>query len=58
MKPKRFGNHCSCHLQGENLQHSTRLTHESRSYTLNSSRENLRTITVKVINEIMVQDGM
>jgi hypothetical protein len=34
---QRFGNHCT--------QHSTRFIPESRSYTLNSSRENLRTGT-------------
>jgi hypothetical protein len=51
-----FGKHCqqvsSCHLQGEcvatamfaetfvNTQHSTRLTSENRSYTVNSAAKN------------------
>jgi hypothetical protein len=53
---QRFGKHCICHPQGDihirpedgnamfalldSTQHSTRLTPEIRSYTLNSSREN------------------
>jgi hypothetical protein len=48
-----FGKYCSCHLQGEyktldNLQYSTWLIPESRRFTLNASRVNLRSVITAV----------
>jgi hypothetical protein len=41
---QRFGKHLSCHFQGATLKMATatRLSSESLSHTLKSSRENLR----------------